>query len=70
METMFSNEEMVEAAVIGADHTATGAPANPPPPTNIGSVGETPPNTPELERIPVMFERSPHGERSFCIPAD
>ena len=23
-----------------------------------------------LERIPVMFERSPHGERSFCIPAD
>jgi putative ABC transport system substrate-binding protein len=24
----------------------------------------------ELERIPVMFERSPHGERSFCIPAD
>ena len=24
----------------------------------------------DLERIPVMFERSPHGERSFCIPAD
>ena len=23
----------------------------------------------ELERIPVMFERSPHGERSFCILA-
>jgi putative transposase len=22
-----------------------------------------------LERIPVMFERSPHGERSFCILA-
>ena len=23
----------------------------------------------KLERIPVMFERSPHGERSFCILA-
>jgi hypothetical protein len=23
----------------------------------------------KLERIPVMFERSPHGERSSCILA-
>jgi hypothetical protein len=22
----------------------------------------------ELERIPITFEHSPHGARSFCIP--
>jgi hypothetical protein len=42
------NEEAAEVAVIGADRNFTVTPANPTPPTNIPSAGETPPNTPEL----------------------
>ena len=40
-----SNAEMVAEMVIGATHMDTVTPANPSPPTNISSVGETPPNT-------------------------
>ena len=40
-----SNAEMVAEMIIGGLVDATVTPANPSPPTNITSVGETPPNT-------------------------
>ena len=45
MATYLSNEAAVAGMVIGATHMDTVTPANPSPPTNISSVGETPPNT-------------------------